>query len=544
MRTEAGIIFGYRFVSLLFTSLFFAFGNVEHSLFRKGFVICCLVISSIILTYLYSRVRSSKARTSILVLIETIGNSFLLIPSGGLASPYVWYSLNTILISSFYLGKLHCWSNLAVYLACSTLLTRAFGSSLVAYSDIISSQSNLILSYVLITAIIQLLSAYSKRIEFERARSMELNFQLANANQRIKESLDQTMEMYQIVSLISKQRDEKGLVNLLINYIHRVTGSAVFMSVRLTHDEVIFAGQGLSSGEQEKIRENLDTVSNPSEPEYFVVNNQEYCLVPVASNYRNHGVLGIRKANQWGEEYREQVDQLLFLSKVSSIMLEKFELEQVNASNLINEEQNRIASEIHDSILQRLFSASCGLYNLYKKLGKDTAANLHNDVNAIRVLLNNTMKDLRETIYGLSWHKQGRNKFIDEVHAYINEVRAMHDVIIDLKINGDCLSSMQKTALYRMICETVSNSVRHGKAKRIRISLLPMGNKLCLKISDDGVGFDTEAVNISNKVGIGLKNISNLVHYLNGDIDICSELNRGTSITINIPNQGYREDVV
>jgi signal transduction histidine kinase len=54
-----------------------------------------------------------------------------------------------------------------------------------------------------------------------------------------------------------------------------------------------------------------------------------------------------------------------------------------------------------------------------------------------------------------------------------------------------------------------------------------------LKISDDGKGFDIH----KSKKGIGLKNISSRVSELNGKVNFDSEINQGTTITIDIPYQ-------
>lgn len=106
---ESKILFAYRYISLLITSLFYFINDPDHYLGKRIFIIGCLTISAIILSYLYLAKERSNKSIKILLTIETIGNCMLLIPSGGLNgginSPFVWYSLNTILISSVFLKK-------------------------------------------------------------------------------------------------------------------------------------------------------------------------------------------------------------------------------------------------------------------------------------------------------------------------------------------------------------------------------------------------------------------------------------------------------
>ena len=98
------------------------------------------------------------------------------------------------------------------------------------------------------------------------------------------------------------------------------------------------------------------------------MNEQVFILTPVKSNALPYGILGIGSINyEWKDgAYSSYAEQMNFLSKLSAIVLERVELEQVNRGLIINEEQNRIADEIHDSVLQQLFSASCGLFALIK----------------------------------------------------------------------------------------------------------------------------------------------------------------------------------
>lgn len=88
-----------------------------------------------------------------------------------------------------------------------------------------------------------------------------------------------------------------------------------------------------------------------------------------------------------------------------------------------------------------------------------------------------------------------------------------------------------KKAVYRIICEAVGNSVRHGKCSRIMIVLKIQKEYIELDITDDGVGFDLD----KGSKGLGIQNIHNLVYYFNGSIDIESRLGKGTAIHIKFP---------
>ncbi|MEM9681289.1 MAG: ATP-binding protein, partial [Bacteroidota bacterium] len=85
--------------------------------------------------------------------------------------------------------------------------------------------------------------------------------------------------------------------------------------------------------------------------------------------------------------------------------------------------------------------------------------------------------------------------------------------------------------IFRIIQELISNSIRHGNAKTINVIIKQSGDFLTIEYKDNGIGFDTEA--IDRKAGIGLQNIESRVAILNGSMVIESKPNTGSTFTIN-----------
>lgn len=382
---ENKILIFYRYFSLFVTSFFYFIGNTEHLIQKKLFIIACISVSAVILNFLYIKNENSNKKINVLVLIETLSNSFLLIPSGGINSPYIWYTLNTILITSIKLNKWYCWANLFVYLFSSTVISYLiFGG--IELMDPINKEFNLILSLILITAAIQILSKYIKEIKNDKEKLAKIN--------------------------------------------------------------------------------------------------------------------------------------------------------EVNEQLLINEEQNRIANEIHDSVLQRLFSVSCGIFGLMKNIEKLDESKIKEELNTIRDSIDSAMKELRHTIYGLSWEKDGINSFEKDIFEYINQTKKLNnaDITFDVTGNMEFLSLMQKKAIYRIICEGIGNAVHHGKADHVSVSLNIEPKNSLLRITDNGKGFNTNEIKNNKGSGLGIKNLYYLTESLNGEINIISKTGIGTEIDITIPN--------
>jgi signal transduction histidine kinase len=92
-----------------------------------------------------------------------------------------------------------------------------------------------------------------------------------------------------------------------------------------------------------------------------------------------------------------------------------------------------------------------------------------------------------------------------------------------------------EVTLYRIIQELTSNVIKHAEAKNLTVQLTKQGNSLNVVIEDDGIGFDSTSENF--QAGLGLKTQEERVKKLNGQFNIDSHENKGTTIIIDIPVQ-------
>lgn len=537
---DMNLLISYRSLSLLITSLFYLIGDTNHSIGKKFFIIISITISSIILTYLYTINNDSKKKIKILLFIETIGNCFILVPSGGVASPYLWYALNTLLIAAIKLSKKYIVLNLSLYLATITVIMHVGLNK--DTNDILGTlkgELNLILSFILIALVIQRLSKLIKDVQDKSNRIEKTNNNLSQANIKVKESMEHIMTLYKTIHSLSDQRKEHEIIDLLINYTKKITKSNVVFFRKIEKNTEIFIDRNnikeASKELQDGIIKKWNNILDSEIPIELNVQNRTYIVIRVSSNCRIYGVMGLEVENlDKTIIYEDNMEQLKLLSKLASIALERSYLETVKENLLITEEQNRIANEIHDSVLQRLFSMSCGIFSLIQNLEKLNTEQMKSELNIMRKVIDKAMKELRATIYGMSWNKNGVDAFKEEIISYINEVKSLNNVDVSLNILGDqqFLTSREKKTLYRIICEGIGNGIRHGRANNIKVNLSISSNETILKILDNGKGFKID----DYRKGLGLGNIYHLSEALNGKISIDSTIGEGTVIVVIIPN--------
>ena len=90
--------------------------------------------------------------------------------------------------------------------------------------------------------------------------------------------------------------------------------------------------------------------------------------------------------------------------------------------------------------------------------------------------------------------------------------------------------------MFRMIQELLNNAIKHSKASTIDIAIENKNNAVSISVSDNGVGFNMQEVQLS-KNGLGLKNLEARVSIMNGTFSIQSLPGKGTHFHIDLPNK-------
>jgi signal transduction histidine kinase len=126
------------------------------------------------------------------------------------------------------------------------------------------------------------------------------------------------------------------------------------------------------------------------------------------------------------------------------------------------------------------------------------------------------------------------------------DIPASQKTKLSLKIetseNGDDISRQDdkvEAAIFAIVQETVNNAVKHAKADQITVTLKETAEGVQTIITDDGVGFDLDAVmqNYETRGSLGMLNLRERAEGVGGEFSIVSNLGQGTRISIYVPKE-------
>lgn len=197
-----------------------------------------------------------------------------------------------------------------------------------------------------------------------------------------------------------------------------------------------------------------------------------------------------------------------------------------------NKEKKRLAQDLHDGVLGRMFGLRLNLDSLNNNNDEETVKRRFELLNELKTI----EQDIREISHDLNREKQVLiNNFVSIVHNLLEEQQSSYQAnlkyTIDNSVNWDRVNNTVKINMYRILQEGLQNINKYANASNISVEIKGDNENLYLKIKDDGIGFD---VNRKSK-GIGMQNMISRTHDCQGIIDISSKKDTGTLIAITIP---------
>ncbi len=217
----------------------------------------------------------------------------------------------------------------------------------------------------------------------------------------------------------------------------------------------------------------------------------------------------------------------------ANIQLEKYAKESEKMAE--TKERNRLAREIHDTLGHALAGITTGIEACIALMDVAPEATKE-QLKAISDVARQGMTDVRRSVKALRPEVLEKFDLEKGLISIVNEMRIATSAEIEYNCTArlNCFNEDEEDIIYRIVQESITNSIRHGQAKRIQINISREYNLLKIYIKDNGIG----CKNIEK--GFGLHHMEERLAMLQGSL--CYNGKDGFTIEAQIPIRWGREE--
>jgi signal transduction histidine kinase len=230
---------------------------------------------------------------------------------------------------------------------------------------------------------------------------------------------------------------------------------------------------------------------------------------------------------------------------LKAITISKDELRVLSSKNLEAHEDERkiVARELHDGIGQALTGIKFCIENGIRKLEDGSPISQVKEINKTIPLIREAVEEVRRISMGLRPSTLDDIGIAETLFWYCHQFEEIYKFVrirASVEVEEGHISDALKTAIFRIVQESMNNVAKHSRADRVLLNLHDEGDRLELTIEDNGVGFedDSQEAGDTDVKGFGLAGMRERAELSGGTLSIHSRLNGGTRLTATWPMAG------
>ncbi|MES1041382.1 sensor histidine kinase [Peribacillus simplex] len=198
---------------------------------------------------------------------------------------------------------------------------------------------------------------------------------------------------------------------------------------------------------------------------------------------------------------------------------------------IVSQERNRLARELHDSVSQQLFAASMFMSAITESQS-DMEKTEMKQFKVVEEMIHQSQLEMRALLLHLRPVALKGKSLHEGMKELLLELAQKVTMDINWKMEPVTLDKGIEDHLFRILQESISNTLRHAKANSLEVLLIVRDGMIILRITDDGIGFNVE----ESKTGsYGLQNMHERAVELGGTMQLVSVPNKGTKLEVKIP---------
>lgn len=251
--------------------------------------------------------------------------------------------------------------------------------------------------------------------------------------------------------------------------------------------------------------------------------------VPLRIRGQVFGNLYLCSKNTGGEFSAADEQLVIGLATAAGVAIENARLHTRVGELRVVEDRERIARDLHDTVIQRMFAIGLSLQSLSTTTSDPvTSDRLQQMIED----LDDTVRDIRTTIFELQRPRFPGRSLRQEVLDLVEEIEGHATIDISIRFDGPVDLAVPDSIadhLIAVVRESVTNAIRHSQCARVSIDI-SAGEALEATISDDGIGFNDDAPR-----GNGLQNLRSRARELGGECTVTPNEPSGTIIAWRVP---------
>jgi signal transduction histidine kinase len=252
--------------------------------------------------------------------------------------------------------------------------------------------------------------------------------------------------------------------------------------------------------------------------------------VPITARGEVYGILYLTDKIGWSEFTHDDLALAEVLALAAGIAIENARLHQQVQVVAVYEDRDRVARDLHDTVIQRLFGVGLNLQSMAGRAPDDMAKGL----GAAVAEVDRIIERIRSTIYQLGMTGVTRG-IRDSVVALTRDLSSVVGLDVEVSFDGPvdaAISDQIAEHLLATVRESVTNVGRHAHAAHASVSLSAHDGICRLTVVDDGDGIDPSKVPTG---GLGVANMRHRAEKLGGSLTMEKAEGGGTVLVWQVP---------
>lgn len=210
---------------------------------------------------------------------------------------------------------------------------------------------------------------------------------------------------------------------------------------------------------------------------------------------------------------------------------ERIEKEEKGLQEVVMQERNRLARELHDSVSQQLFAASM-MMSAINETNPPKDTQMQKQLMMVEKMIHQSQLEMRALLLHLRPVALKGRTLQEGINELLFELMEKVPLEVTRKIENFPIVKGIEDQLFRIMQESVSNTLRHAKATELHVMLIERDRNIILRIVDNGVGFDLNKVRTGS---YGLQNMKERAYEVGGTFKLISLPNQGAHLEVKVP---------